>query len=818
MSILKRWIGAAVRTAANVVQGNGLSQDSNFVVSDKGVRVDASATLRSAAAEGVVLLRNSGVLPLSPTTRVALFGRHQVDWFYVGYGSGGDINAPYKTHLIEASCGRLTIDSALATRYERWCHSPRHAAEEGWWGTWPRSHPEMPLRDKEVAAYAAANDVAVYVLGRSAGEDRENVLSEGAYYLTATERRLLSSITAHFARTVVVLDVGNVIDMSWVEQYQPSAVLLAYLGGQESCNALVDVLLGEVNPSGKLPDTIAARYRDYPSSSSFGNKAANEYREDVYVGYRYFETFAPDRVLYPFGFGLSYTQFEWEVLSAEGSAEGATVNVRCTNVGAMAGKEVLQLYVSAPQGLLGKSTRSLVAFAKTPLLSPAESVTLTLRCSGYLMASFDDTGVTGYPNGYVLEQGEYTLYVGNSVRTLTEATRFSLPHTVCLKSVQPICAVTHPFDRLVPRRQGSRFVPGYVQVPLGKVDMRARILADLPDEVERSSTPVLWADVLEGKATVEAFVRSLDLPDLEALTRGHGFMRSPLGVAGNGGAMGGVTQELRLLGFPPIIVCDGPAGLKVNYYCNLLPCGTCLAASWNVPLVTEVYRAVGSEMVAHGVQVLLGGGMNIHRNPLCGRNFEYMSEDPVLTGIIGAATVEGVQSQGVAACIKHFCCNNQEFNRSRNDSRVSQRALREIYLKGFEICIELADPWTLMTSYNMVNGVWAHYHYDLATTLLRREWGYRGLIMTDWWMQHDHSHEFPALYDNAYRVRAGVDVYMPGSFDRTARDYRVDDSLLSTVGQPNGLRRAEIEQCALSTARLAYRLRDVLAHVPPVES
>jgi len=817
MNVFKKWIGAAVRTATNLAQGNGLSQDSTFVVSDEGVAVDASATLRACAAEGVVLLRNQDVLPLKPTTRIALFGRHQVDWFYVGYGSGGDINPPYKINLLDAGEGRLTFDLSLAERYRRWCRSPIHAAEEGWWGAWPRSHPEMPLKDKEVAAIAASNDVAVYVLGRSAGEDRENVLAEGAYFLTSTERSLLRSITAHFARTIVVLDAGNVIDMSWVEEYQPSAVLLAYFGGQESCTALVDVLLGDVNPSGKLPDTIAARYQDYPSSSSFGNKNANEYREDIYVGYRYFETFARDKVLYPFGFGLSYTRFEWEVLSTEASYEGANVTVRCTNVGAVAGKEVMQLYLSAPQGRLGKSALSLVAFAKTPRLAVGESATLSLRCSGYAMASFDDTGVTGYPDGYVLEEGAYTFFVGNSVRDVVEAARFDLPHTVCLKSVQSICPVARPFDRLMPKRQGNVFVPSYAQVPLGKVDTKARILAALPDEVERSPEPVLWTDVLDGHATVEQFVRSLDLADLEALTRGHGFVHSPLGVSGNCGAMGGVTPDLRLLGFPPIAVCDGPSGIRANYYCNLAPCGTCLAATWNVPLVTEVYRLIGREMVAHGVHVLLGGGMNIHRNPLCGRNFEYMSEDPVLTGLIAAATVEGVQENGVAACVKHLCCNNQEYNRSRNDSRVSQRALREIYLKGFEICVELADPWTLMTSYNMVNGVWSHYNYDLATTLLREEWGYRGLIMTDWWMQHDHSHEFPALYDNAYRVRAGVDVYMPGDFDRTTREYRADDSLLTTVGQPNGLRRAEIERCALDTARLAYRLREVLAPTVPAD-
>lgn len=809
MSLIKRIIAPIVRMSANFAQGNGLSQDSNYVEKGFAPAVDASALLRRTAAEGVVLLRNEGVLPLAPKTKVAIFGRHQVDWFYVGYGSGGDVNAPYEINLLDAAEGRISLDVRLAERYRKWCASRVHRADEGWWGAWPYSHPEMDMAEKDVAAYAQDNDVAVYVLGRAAGEDRENTLTEGSYYLTAKERRLLSFVTKHFRKTIVVLDTGNVVDMAWVEEFQPSAVLMAYFGGQESCTALVDVLMGAVNPSGKLPDTIARRYTDYPSSACFGGKDYNEYREDIYVGYRYFETFAPDKVLYPFGFGLSYTRFEWEVLAAEASQEGAKVAVRVTNAGECAGKEVMQLYLEAPQGRMGKSRRSLVAFGKTPLLAAGESATLELACSGYLMASFDDVGNTPFANAYVLEEGVYRLFVGNSVRSLDLAARFELPHTVCLKSVQPVCAVEHPFDRLIPRQRGDELIPAYGQVPKGEVDMKARIKEDMPEEVEKGAS-YLWTDVLDGKVTVEDFVRGLDLADLEALTRGHGFMHSPLGVSGNGGVMGGVTDELRLLGFPPLVTSDGPSGLRVRRYCNLLPCGTALAASWNEALAREVYRTVGEEMRAYGVHILLGGGMNIHRNPLCGRNFEYMSEDPVLSGVMAAATVEGVQEMGVAACVKHFCCNNQEYNRNRNDSRLSQRALREIYLKGFEICVELADPWTLMTSYNLINGVWAHYHYDLATTILRKEWGYRGLIMTDWWMQHDHSHEFPALCDNAYRVRAGVGVYMPGSFSRVEREYRVDGSLLSTLGQPEGIRRAEIERAALPTAMLAYRLRDVL--------
>ena len=812
MGIFRKIFNTMMRYSANLYQGNGLSQDANYVDDDSPVAVDAADVLRRAAAEGIVMLENKGVLPLSSSQKVAVFGRHQVDWFYVGFGSGGNVNAPYKVDLIDAAEGRIAYDRGLAARYRKWCAKWSNSADKGFWGMWPRSHPEMPLADGDVAAAAKDNVVALYVIGRSAGEDRENTLSEGAYYLTAAERALMHGIRRHFAKMVVVLDAGNVMDFSWVEDVAPDAVLLAYFGGQESCRAVVDVLTGAVNPSGKLTDTIARRYGDYPSSATFGNRAGNDYREDIYVGYRYFETFAPDKVLYPFGYGLSYTHFAYGVRTATASADGATVEVAVTNEGALAGKTVVQLYVEAPQGKLGKSKRSLLAFAKTPLVEPGCTVTVSLACPGYLMASFDDSGATGYPYSYVLEEGDYLFYVGDSVRDLSLAVRYRLPRTVCLKTLQSVCEVAASFDRLVPKARGEVFVPSYARVPAGGGSVRDRILSTLPPEVERDERNILWGEVLEGKATVEQFVRQLDLAELEALTRGYGKMNCPLGASGNGGAMGGVIPELRLRGVPPITVCDGPSGLSLHRYCNLLPSGVCLASSWNTALVREVFAVVGEEMLSDGVHVLLGPGLNIHRNPLCGRNFEYYSEDPVVSGLMAAAAVEGVQSKGVAACVKHFACNNQEVNRNHNDSRLSQRALREIYLKGFELCVALADPWTLMTAYNLINGVWCHYNYDLATTILRGEWGYQGLVMTDWWMQHDNSHEFPALRDNAYRVRAGVDVYMPGSFNRAARDYVPDDSLLSTVGQPDGLRRAEIERSAVYTLRLAMRLRAVLPH------
>jgi len=294
--------------------------------------------------------------------------------------------------------------------------------------------------------------------------------------------------------------------------------------------------------------------------------------------------------------------------------------------------------------------------------------------------------------------------------------------------------------------------------------------------------------------------------ELEALSRGHGMMGSNLGVAGNAGAFGGVIESLRQKGVPPIITSDGPAGLRLKKYCALLPCGTALACTWNTELVETLSAKVGEEMIHYGVDVQLAPGMNIHRNPLCGRNFEYFSEDPLLSGKTAAAVVRGVQSQGKAACPKHFACNNQETNRNRNDSRVSERALREIYLRNFEIVIKEGKPLTIMTSYNKVNGVWSHYNYDLVTTILRGEWGYTGCVITDWWMQKAKSPEFPKLKNNAYRVRAQVDVLMPGDMGHIAKTYKSDGSLLKTLGQPDGITRGELRRTAKNVLMLALRL------------
>ena len=804
MGVIRKMGNTVIRKLTNLYLGNSLAQQSMQADGAISTKVDAADAIRRCAQEGIVLLKNESALPLSPVDKVALFGRTQLDWFYMGYGSGGDVNAPYTIDLQQAAQGRINLHEGLAQRYRKWCASFSNSADKGFWGTWPHSNPEMPISDADVADVAAQCSVAVICFGRATGEDRDNVLRRGGYYLTKAELTLLDRVTKHFKKTVVVLDIGSSIDMSWVKTHAIDALLIAYFGGQESCNALVDILVGAVPPSGKLPVTIPLRYADYPSANHFGGKKANDYVEDIYVGYRYFETFCPHKVLYPFGYGLSYTKFDFLVQSATYKAGKWRVEVAVTNMGRCVGQEVVQLYVAPPKGQLPKCARTLVAFAKTRPLHVGETQTLVLQCTEYDYANYDDAGYTGYRNAYVLEGGRYYLYVGNNVRCQLLAASHVYDRTKLIKQLDEVCSLSKPFRRMA---QGDADKPVWQPIPAPQVDLRQRILQNLPDALSPTTIQsCIWSDVVDGRATLDDFIAQLNTAELEALTRGHGFMNSPLGTAGNGGAMGGIIESLQQKGVPPIVVCDSPSGVRLRAYCNLYPSCVAMAAGWNTQGVVDTCRVLGAEAAAHNIQVLLAPGLNIHRNPLCGRNFEYTGEDPMLGGKIAAAYTQGVQQNGVAACIKHFACNHQEFNRNRNDSRLSQRALREVYAKVFEIAIATTMPWTLMTAYNKINGVWCHYNYDLATTMLRHEWGYDGLVMTDWWMQHDDSPQFAPIRDNAYRVRAGVDVYMPGSFSRVEHVYRSDGTLLCSLGKPDGITLAELQRSARRTLQLALRV------------
>lgn len=800
MKLKDRFLRRVYNIAGNVY--NSLSQQTGEADTDDDsaqIAGDMPGLIRAAAAEGAVLLKNNGVLPFKKEDTVSVFGRAQIETFFVGYGSGGDVKAPYKINCLEGmkNCDSLTVNAELAAIYEEWCK--KNPADEGVWGRWPRYFPEMPVDEKTVTAAAEQGDSAVVIIGRSSGEDRENALEQGSYYLTDEEKELLTRVTRLFARVAVVLNIGSVIDMSWLEEFgdRIGAVLVVWQGGMETGNALADLLCGAVSPSGRLTDTVAASYSDYPCAENFGARKFNNYVEDVFVGYRYFSTFAPEKVLFPFGFGLSYADFETKTTNV--CAENGTVkiNVTVTNISdTFSGKQVVQVYCQPPEGALAKPVRNLVAFAKTDNLAVGESQQLELSFQVSAMAPYDDFGATGHKSAYVLEKGSYRIFVGDNVRDAAKVYEYICEETTVTQQLSEVSAPVVEFNRIagIEQRDG-RNVPVLAPVPLKTTNLKKIIEDNLPPKIRQTEDRGYKLQaVANGYVSIDDFVAQLSLEELEAVSRGDYTMDSPLGAKGNAGAMGGVTGSLRLKGIKPIITTDGPSGIRLSACCSLLPIGTLLACSWNLGLVKELYAGVGREMRERGSDVLLAPGLNIHRSPLCGRNFEYFSEDPLVSGKLACAVVSGVESAGVGSCPKHFACNNQETNRNYNDSRLSERALREIYLKGFEIVVKEANPKCIMTSYNKINGVWGHYNYELCTTVLRGEWGFKGLVMTDWWMRKSKSPEFPLLCDNAYRVRAQVDVLMPGG-DRGGK--RVPDgTLLKSYGRIGGITIGEMQRTA----------------------
>ena len=769
-------------------------------------RKEMSDACRRAGAEGTVLLKNDGVLPLSKTGSTAFFGRVQRDYFYVGYGSGGDVNPDYLVSPMDAleARGDIAYDKALADRYRLWCQANVPPVMD--WAQWPTCHPEMALEEEAVRAAAQRNDAAVVILGRAMGEAMDNRPEPGGYYLTEEEKALVAQVTAAFRKVCVVVDAGNIMDLSWVEEYPIGALLYAFQGGMESGNALMDVLYGDAQPGGRLTDTVPRHYEDAPTYGHFGGRDFNEYREDIYVGYRYYETFAQDKVLYPFGFGLSYTSFRVESAAAAWHTSW-DLRIQVTNTGSRPGRQVVQVYVEAPQGKLGKAARVLADYWKTPELAPGQSAEVSLWIDLESLASFDDSGVTGHPYAYVLEAGAYRLYVGTDVRSASLAGRLFLEEQTLTAQLESQCSPTQDFPRLHPKEEGGRLVPGFEPVPRAESRRKEQVLENLPEPIPfTGDLGISFRDVCKGSSGIDDFIAQLTPEELNALCKGEGQMDSPLGTKGNAGMLGGTTRSLRDKGVPTLTTTDGPSGIRVCYYTALLPCGTALASSWDVKAVEELGHLFGQEMVRKGSDILLGPGLNIHRDPLCGRNFEYYSEDPLLSGTVAAAMVRGIQSvPGRSACVKHFACNNQEENRNRNDSRLSQRALREIYLRGFEICLRDAAPLCLMTSYNQINGIWGHYQYELVTGILRREWGYEGLVMTDWWMQPSADPDFPELWNDAYRLRAQVDVLMPGG--NAFGDPTMDPSALESLKKEKGLTLGEMQRSAKNVLKLCARLK-----------
>lgn len=755
-------------------------------------------TAAQVVSEGIVMLKNDNdALPLNPDDEIALFGRIQLHYYKSGTGSGGMVNVSKITGIPDGLLENgVSVNEELLDMYRKWDSENPFDLGDGW-GKEPWSQTEMPLDEALVAHVSESSHTAIVIIGRTAGEEQDNSLHEGSYLLTAAEKDMLAKVRRHFSKMIVLLNVGNIIDMNDLLSFDPDSVLYVWQGGMTGGTGTADVLTGKISPCGKLTDTIAANVNDYPSAPYFGDPYRNFYSEDIYVGYRYFETFARDKVLYPFGFGLSYTTFDIAITGAKQLSDKWDFTVKVTNTGNYSGKEVVQIYCKAPQGRLGKPSRVLCGYEKTDTLAPGKSQTMTISVSNAQIASYDDSGVTGHAHCFVLEEGTYRFYAGSDVRSAKEFYHCPQNSTEVISRHEQALAPVESFDRIHPEISGGRDVIRMENVPLSHVDEAKRRQDNLPKEIPFTGDKgIRLADVKNGTHTMDEFIAQLTDYDLSCMIRGEG-MNSPKVTAGTAAAFGGVSDELTALGIPCGCCDDGPSGMRLDCGTKAfsLPNGTMIACTFNRTLIQELFSLTGLEMIANKVDCLLGPGMNIHRHPLNGRNFEYFSEDPFLTGTIASAQLKGLHSAGVTGTIKHFCGNNQETDRHDTNAVISERALREIYLKGFEIAVKEGNADSIMTTYGPVNGVWTAANYDLTTQILRNDWGFTGFAMTDWWANINRRGQAVDKSDLAAMAMAQNDVYMVCSCGA-----QNDDNILASL-KDGSLQRSELQRCAANICR-----------------
>ncbi|MCR4732353.1 MAG: glycoside hydrolase family 3 C-terminal domain-containing protein [Lachnospiraceae bacterium] len=761
---------------------------------------------RQAVAEGVVLLKNDHhALPIQEKSRIAVFGRMQNNYYKSGTGSGGMVNVDKVWGIMDAlELEDVTLNEGLREKYLAFEKEVPFNKGMGF-GNEPWSQPEMPLTDEVVKAAAEESDVAIVVIGRTAGEEQDFTDTPGAYGLSELEVDMLEKVRGVFDRVILLMNVSAPLNMSQICRINPDAIMMIWAGGEIGGLGTADVMMGRVSPSGHLSDSIVKNLADASAYGHFGDLKENCYAEDIYVGYRYYETFHKDAVLYPFGYGLSYTTFSIKEVGFVAQAtlpdgeEGVNAVVEVKNTGAYPGKEVVQLYVSVPQGKLGQPAVALAGFAKTKTLAPGESEYLTIPAKKYYYASYDDSGASGHKSAYVHEAGTYRFFVGSNVREIKEIGSYTLKETQVVLQLSTQMAPQKEFSRIKAclGEDGNYSVSREV-VPVAEDVDNIRAHEDQPSyKAYTGDQGIKLKDVRDGKASMEDFLAQLSDEDLTAIVRGEG-MGSPRVTPGTAAAFGGVSDALNGFGIPAACCSDGPSGMRLDCGARAfsLPSGTLLACTWNPQLNTELYAFQSLEMYKNNVDALLGPGINIHRYPLNGRNFEYFSEDPLLTGVMALAQIKGLKSAGNTGTIKHFCANNQEKCRQSMNSVVSERALRQIYLKGFEIAVR-GGADSIMTTYGPVNGIWTNSRHDLNTCILRGEWGFDGIVMTDWWADIGDLKTGISKNDFARMVRAGNDFY---AVCPEAGVNSTEDNLMEEL-EAGTLTRGQLVRCAGNICR-----------------
>ena len=830
---------------------------------------------RALASQGMVLLKNDGVLPLEKNgMKIALFGSGARRTVKGGTGSG-DVNSRIVVNVEQGlkNAGMQIMTEGWLTDYDRLCeeHMASHMQkvmgimkEKGAAGipdvlAIPFTDPDVPEITEEMISQADA-EAAIYVIGRSSGEAKDRRLEKGDYYLTDGEKQNLDVLTRFFRNVIIVLNVGGVIDTSYLTSKSGiGAVLLMSQAGNISGDALTDVITGKVNPSGRLTATWAKQYEDYPGSGTFGYVGGSlddeYYNEGIFVGYRYFDTFGITPA-YPFGFGLSYTTFALEESAVRIMENHVEVTVKVKNTGSKyAGREVVQVYYSAPDGILEKPYQDLAGFAKTKLLKPGECQEVKITFLVTEMASYDEETAS-----CILEKGYYYIRVGTHSRNTHVAAKLWLEETVGTRQLKNVMRPGSTIRELSKKEAAAYTYPGEDQERKDALELEL-LTAAIPVKKaayrEEKKTEEFHAssytleDVTKGTVSVQELVSGMSMEELATLcvgtARGGFGETSMIGAASAAvpGAAGDTTSLLmETRKIPNMVLADGPAGLRLSksfvtdsknriipglgesalggmellfggpsperpedaieyyQYCTAIPIATLLAQSWDMDLIEEAGDIVGEEMEEFGVTLWLAPGMNIQRNPLCGRNFEYYSEDPLLSGMCAAADTRGVQKhKGCGTTIKHFAMNNLEDNRTHNSSNASERTIREIYLKGFETAIRECAPLSVMTSYNLINGVHTANNYDLITSVLRDEWGYEGLVMTDWGTtgRGDLSPADSLKYgcsDAAGCIFAGNDLIMPGSQED------VDDIVAAVSGEGTAQYHVTRQKLEESAARI----------------
>ena len=789
--------------------------------------LDNRKVARRAAAEGMVLLKNEGILPLKEGTKIALYGVGASRTIKGGTGSG-DVNERETVSIYQGmkNAGFEITTEDWIEDYDRQYQAARYAWRDeieekaskledqvsGFFNVYSTTPFRMPAGAPITQTDA---EVAIYILSRVAGEGADRFDAEGDYYLTKEEKQQLSDICSMYKHVIVAVNTGGLADLSFMDEYSNIEALLQIVQpGMEAGNAFADIISGKVTPSGKMTDTWAYKYEDYPNSKTFshnnGNVDKEYYTEGLYVGYRYFDSFDIP-VRYGFGYGLSYTTFETKVLATElKENKKIVIETEVTNTGdTYSGKEVVELYATCPAGKLEKEYRRLVAFAKTGLLAPGQCEKPTLEIGLDKLTSYSEKEAA-----WILEKGTYVIWAGNSLEASAPCAVLNLDKEVVLTKTQNICPLKEGLEEM---KQSSEKMNQKLEALLKVAEEEKVPIMELKAVDVETRVVEYHSNAECVPAEAREFVDTLSTEKLVALAsgdpgKGQGSNLGSAGISVPGSA--GETNDCALEdGIPGIVLSDGPAGLRLmkHYnvyegkivnkpfkfslegglfcegepadpgetryqYCTAIPVGTLLAQTWDTALIEEIGEMIGGEMEEFSTTLWLAPGMNIHRNPLCGRNFEYYSEDPLVAGKIAAAMTNGVQKvPGCGTTIKHFACNNQEDNRMGSDSIVSERTLREIYLKGFEIAITESQPMSIMTSYNLINGVHAANNEDTCTKAARCEWGFQGMIMTDW-TTTEQGEDCTA----SGCMRAGNDLVMPGAFsDRDNLNQELADGTLS---------------------------------------